>query len=98
MQDDPFYGKQACPKGLMDMRLTISKVIMDATKDLPKDKFIYKVHDFINPARAGIGFAFRQYVTEKYFNLGNKWQEIVNIYYAGHWAIGFAKNKIIVMQ
>lgn len=97
IQDDPFYKKQNSPKDLINMRVKISKAIMDNTKKLDIDNFIYKPHDFKQAARNAISYAFRQYVTEKYFNLGNSWEKIVKIYYAGHWPVGIAKNKIIII-
>ena len=96
-QDDPFYKKQDNPKELADMRIKISKVIMDKTKSLDVNNFISKPHDFKLAARNAIAYAFRQYVTEKYFNLGNSWERIVKIYYKGHWPVGVAKEKIIII-
>lgn len=96
-QDDPFYKKQDNPKELVDMRIKISKAVMDKTKNLDRNNFISKPHDFKQAARNAIAYAFRQYLTEKYFNLGNNWERIVKIYYKGHWPVGIAKEKIIII-
>lgn len=96
-QDDPFYKKQDNPKELVDMRIKMSKVVMDKTKNLDGNNFISKPHDFKQTARNAIAYAFRQYITEKYFDLGNNWERIVKIYYKGHWPIGVAKEKIIII-
>ncbi|BBV08022.1 TPA: hypothetical protein ACHWKL_004317 [Providencia stuartii] len=96
-QDDPFYKKQDNPKELVNMRIKMSKVVMDKTKNLVANNFISKPHDFKQAARNAIAYAFRQYVTEKYFNLGNNWERIIKIYYKGHWPVGIAKEKIIII-
>lgn len=96
-QDDPFYKKQNNPKELVDMRIKISKVVMDKTKNLDGNKFLSKPHDFKQAARNAIAYAFRQYVTEKYFHLGNHWERIIKLYYKGHWPVGIAKEKIVII-
>lgn len=96
-QEDPFYKNHDDSKELIDLRIIVNKAVMNATRGLPKDKFISGPHDFSLAARNGICFAFRQYVTEKYLSLGNRWEVIVRIYYAGHWPVGFAKDKLIVI-
>ncbi|EQB97950.1 hypothetical protein B738_27927 [Photorhabdus temperata subsp. temperata M1021] len=96
-QEDPFYKKQDNPKDLIDIRMKINKAVMNATKGLDKSKFISKPHDFHLAAQNAICYAFRQYMTEKYLNLGNQWESIVNIYYAGHWPVGIFKEKVIVI-
>ncbi|HGM6858774.1 TPA: hypothetical protein ACKQDZ_000042 [Serratia rubidaea] len=96
-QDDPFYKKQNIPKELSLIRVKISKIITESVKNTSKDKFICLPHDFSQAAKNGICFAFRQYVSERYLELGNKWENIVNIYYARHWPIGFSKNHIVAI-
>lgn len=96
-QEDPFYKGQTTSKALAELRIKVNKAVLNATKGLPKDKFICLPHDFSQPARRGICFAFRQYVSEKYLNLGTRWEGVVQIYYAGHWPVGFAKEKIIAI-
>ncbi|MCC8423228.1 hypothetical protein QPK14_25695 [Photorhabdus temperata subsp. temperata] len=96
-QEDPFYKKQDSPKDLVEIRVKINKAVMSMTKELAKGKFISGPHDFNQVARNAICYAFRQYISEKYLNLGNKWERIVKIYYAGHWPVGISKEKIIVI-
>ncbi|MBS9430889.1 hypothetical protein [Photorhabdus akhurstii] len=96
-QEDPFYNKQDNPKDLIEIRMKINKAVMNATKGLDKSKFISKPHDFHQAARNAICYAFRQYMTEKYFNLGSQWESIVNIYYSGHWPVGISKERVIVI-
>lgn len=96
-QDDPFYKKQKATKELTELRVKVNKAVLNATKTLPKGNFLYPPHDFSQAARNGICFAFRQYVNESYFHLGFRWRDIVSLYYAGHWPVGFSKEKIIVI-
>lgn len=96
-QDDPFYKIQGGSKELIELRIKINKAVMNATKGLSKDKFISGPQDFSLAARNGICFAFRQYVTEQYLCIGDKWSTIVDIYYDGHWPVGFTKEKLIVI-
>ncbi|MEO8533472.1 MAG: hypothetical protein ABI441_06975 [Flavobacterium sp.] len=96
-QEDPFYKKQEKPKNIIELRIEISKHVMIATKEINKDLFICSPHDFSIAARNAICFAFRQLVTERYFDLGDKWKIITDLYYAGHWPIGYANDKIIVI-
>ncbi|MEY8712551.1 hypothetical protein [Mangrovibacter phragmitis] len=96
-QEDPFYGKQSNPKDLLELRKEVNKCVMNATKDINKSSFISQPHDFSIAARNAICFAFRQSLTERYFKLGSKWEMIVDLYYLGHWPVGYAKDKIIVI-
>lgn len=96
-QEDPFYKKISSPKELLELRKEINKSIMNATKDMNKSYFLSPPHDFSTAARNAICFAYRQFLTERYFNLGNKWKGIVDLYYAGHWPVGYAKDKIILI-
>ncbi|MFC0228471.1 hypothetical protein [Serratia aquatilis] len=96
-QEDPFYKTQKNTKELTELRIKANKAVMSATRNLPRDKFICGPHDFSQAARNGICFSFRQYISERYLNLGNKWETIINIYYIGHWPVGYAKEKIIVI-
>lgn len=96
-QDDPFYKKINNPKDIVDLRIKINKAIMNSIKEVSKDNFICAPHDFSLAAKNGICFAFRQYVSEHYLGLGNRWEEIVNLYYSGHWPVGYAKEKIIAI-
>ena len=96
-QDDPFYKRQTISKELAQLRIKVNKAVLNATRGLPKDNFVFPPHDFSQAARNGICFAFRQYVSEKYLDLGVRWESIVQIYYAGHWPVGFSKEKIIAI-
>lgn len=96
-QKDPFYKNQPVSKELSALRIKINKAVLNATKDLPQEPFICVPHDFRQSARNGICFAFRQYVTEKYLTLGNKWEKIIQVYYAGHWPVGFTEHKIMAI-
>ncbi|MCG8708032.1 hypothetical protein JHU04_001233 [Brenneria sp. 4F2] len=70
---------------------------MAATRELNKADFISSPHDFSVAARNAICYAFRQLITERYFSLGGRWEKITNIYYSGHWPVGFTKEKYIVI-
>ena len=48
-------------------------------------------------ARGGAAYAFRQYATEQYFNLGEHWRQVIELYLAGHWPVGHAPGKLIVI-
>lgn len=97
-QEDPFYKvKEVLPKELTGLRIRVNKAVMNATKGLSKDKFNYGPHDFSLAARNGICFCFREYVSEQYLHLGNKWEEVVGIYFSGHWPVGIAKDKIVTI-
>lgn len=96
-QDDPFYEKQVSPKELIELRKEINKRIISSTRDLDQGRFISSPHDFSVSARNTICFSFRQLITERHFSLGNRWERITDIYYSGHWPVGFTKEKYIVI-
>ncbi|WP_347253151.1 hypothetical protein [Leminorella grimontii] len=96
-QEDPFYSKKAMPEDLMAMRAKVNKAILLSTRNMKNDPFLCGAHSFSVAARSAIGFAFRQYVYEQYFDLGNLWQRIVDIYYQGHWPVGYAKEKLVII-
>ncbi|MBC3950224.1 hypothetical protein H8S59_10640 [Pseudomonas sp. DOAB1069] len=96
-QDDPFYKLPKPPKELTGLRMDINKSVMAATRNVGKDLFLCGSHDFSAAARNGVCFAFRQYVSECYYGHGDHWEEIVEIYYKGHWPVGFTKDKIVVI-
>jgi hypothetical protein len=77
--------------------MKVSKAVMAATKNIDKSKFICVSHDFSLAARNGVCFAFRQYVSESYYGLGDRWAAIIKLYYSGHWPVGFFNKKIIVI-
>lgn len=96
-QVDPFYGKISNTEEVVKFRKEINKAVLHATRGIEKDLFLCSPHDFSGVARNAICFAFRQLITEKYFSLGNKWSRICEIYYSGHWPVGFAKKNYIVI-
>lgn len=98
-QTDPFYIKQGYPKDLVEMRLLVSKAVIESLKafPVPDSHFQYDVHNFKIAARNAICYAFRQYLTEKYFNYGDNWENIIQIYYQGYFPIGFYKKKLVVI-
>lgn len=96
-QEDPFYPKQVMPKDLIEMRSKINKLILSKTRNMPVDLFVSSPHDFSKAAKDAVCFAFRQYLYESYFDLGNSWRRIVDIYHKGHWPIGYVKEKIVII-
>lgn len=96
-QNDPFYEKQVSPKELIELHKEINKRIIIATRNIDKGIFISSPHDFSVSARNAICFAFRQLITERYFSLGDRWEKITEIYYSGHWPVGFTKERYIVI-
>ena len=96
-QPDPFYDVPKPPSDLVAMRMKVNKAVMAATKNIDKSKFICAPHDFSVAARNGVCFAFRQYVSESYYGLGDRWATIIKLYYSGHWPVGFYNKKIIVI-
>ena len=59
--------------------------------------FISGGHDFSNVAKMGMTFAFRQYLIEKFLSLGSYWENIVNLYYMGHWPIGYFEGILFAI-
>ncbi|EAA9322491.1 hypothetical protein RIU81_24320 [Salmonella enterica subsp. enterica serovar Gatineau] len=96
-QEDPFYSKRDMPKELIEMRSKINKLILSKTRDMPVEVFVSSPHNFSKAARDAVCFAFRQYLYESYFDLGNSWARIVAIYHKGHWPIGYVKEKIVII-
>ncbi|MCE0975759.1 hypothetical protein [Pseudomonas putida] len=96
-QDDPFKSFPKPPKDLVDLRLRVSKAVMQSVKKVPKDKFLSGAHDFSLAARNAACFAFRQYVSECYYGEESAWLRIVELYFSGRWPVGYSKNKLIVI-
>lgn len=96
-QDDPFYMMPKPSADLAALRMQVNKAVMAATRHLDKALFVVDQHDFSNAGRGGICFAFRQYVSESYHGLGDRWRQVVDIYYAGHWPIGVAAGKLVLV-
>ncbi|EPN63616.1 hypothetical protein A244_01995 [Pseudomonas syringae pv. actinidiae ICMP 18807] len=96
-QDDPFHLLPKAPEELIKFRMTVTKVLMAATRDLNKDVFVYGSHDFSGAARSGMYFAFRQYISERYYHLSGQWAEIIDVYYKGLCPVGFVDDRLIVI-
>ncbi len=96
-QEDPFYKKKSNPEDLVAARLAINKAILNSTKNISKENFIFEKHDFWQAASGAICFAFRQYIFEKYFDLGDRWAKVVEVYYSGHWPIGYFRNGLVAI-
>jgi hypothetical protein len=96
-EDDPWYPRQDTPKALSEQRMALNKAVMAATRKVDKAPFICRPHDFSEAARGGAAYAFRQYATEQYFNLGEHWRQVIELYLAGHWPVGHAPGKLIVI-
>jgi len=96
-QDDPFYPMPKPSADLAALRMQVNKAVISATRQLDKHLFAVDQHDFSNAARGGICFAFRQYVSESHLGLGDRWKQVVDIYYAGHWPIGVAAGKLVLV-
>lgn len=64
---------------------------------MDKSLFVSRAHDFSNVAKMGIAFAFRQYLVEKSLSLGSYWENIVNLYYMGHWPIVYFEGILFAI-
>lgn len=96
-QIDPFYGKISPTEEVVKFRKEINKHVIHSTRGMEKSIFLHSPHDFSCAARHAICFAFRQLITEDYFSLGDKWSRICELYYSGHWPVGFTKEKYIII-
>ncbi|WP_223542552.1 hypothetical protein [Pseudomonas sp. BF-RE-26] len=96
-QPDPFYDIPKPPSDLVAMRMKVNKAVMAVAKTIDKNKFICTPHDFNLAARNAVCFAFRQYVSESYYGLGDRWLAIIKLYYSGRWPVGLVKDKIVVI-
>ena len=96
-QDDPFHDMPKPSAELAALRMQVHKAVMAATRHLDKNLFVVDQHDFSNAARGGICFAFRQHVSESHHGLGDKWKQVVDVYYAGHWPIAMAGGKLVLV-
>lgn len=97
LDHDPFYGKIAFGTEIREQRNIITRSILDAFEKIDKNVFVLENNDFSKFAKNSISFAFRQYILEKNLDLGNKWSEIVALYFDGHWPVAFNQNKIFVL-
>lgn len=96
-EGDPFYQRLPAPAALLAARRDINKAVMQATRAIPKTLLRCDAHDFSVAARQAACFAFRQYISERWYADGDKWQRIAEIYYAGHWPVGYAGDCLIVI-
>ena len=96
-QDDPFKSFPKPPKDLVDLRLGVSRAVMQSVKHVPKDKFLSGGHDFSLAARNAACFAFRQYMSECYYGRDSAWKKIVELYFDGRWPVGYLKDNLIVI-
>ncbi|WP_027706147.1 hypothetical protein [Zymobacter palmae] len=96
-QNDPFYNDMDRHDELITWRKKLNLAISRATRDIDKKIFICPPHDFYSVAKAAIRFAFRQLADEEFYSLGRKWREVTDIYYSGHWPVGFTRDKYIVI-
>ncbi|MDO4881567.1 MAG: hypothetical protein Q3983_09820 [Capnocytophaga sp.] len=94
---DPFYKNIQIPENLLPYRKEIVQLFLKKNRNLDKKLFSFGAYDFTEVAKKGITFAFRQYLVEKQLSLGNFWENIVNVYNSGHWAIGYYKEKIFAI-
>lgn len=94
---DPFYGDLKVPEELVDYRKRVSQIIFQKAREMDKSLFVSKAHDFSNVAKMGMAFAFRQYLVEKSLSLGSYWENIVNLYYMGHWPIGYFEGILFAI-
>jgi hypothetical protein len=91
---DPFYKNVPIPETLLPYRKEIVQLFLKKHRNLNKKLFSFGAYDFTEVAKKAITFAFRQYLVEKQLTLGLYWENIVNVYYSGHWPIGYYKEKI----
>ncbi|WP_122702242.1 hypothetical protein [Pseudomonas sp. Leaf127] len=96
-QHDPFYRLDTPDAALVERRLTVTRAVMKAMKNVDRRAFIVDQHDFSLAAKNAIGFAFRQHVTERHSGLGHRWERVVAVYCLGHWPVGYAGDKLIVV-
>ena len=96
-QSDPFYTLDKPDKSLVDLRLQVNRAVMKAMKDCDSSRFVVDRHDFSLAAKNAIGFAFRQYVSERCLGLGHHWERVVALYVLGHWPVGHAGDTLIVV-
>jgi len=94
---DPFYKNIQIPENLLPYRKEIVQFFLKEHRNLNKKLFSFGPYDFTEVAKKAIAFAFRQYLVEKQLTLGLYWENIVNVYYSGHWTIGYYKEKIFAI-
>ena len=94
---DTFYGDMKVPEELVEYRKRVSQIIFQKMREIDKSLFTSGPHDFSTVAKMGMAFAFRLYFLEKSLSLGNFWENVVNLYYMGHWPIGYYKGTLFAI-
>lgn len=95
--EDPFHTFPKPPKELSDVRLEVSRAVLKAVKGAAREPFIVGAHDFSQAARNAACFAFRQYVSELYYESDSHWSRIVSFYLSGRWPVGHSRGVIVVI-
>ncbi len=97
-ETDPFYDlNQKLPETLITSRKQITLALMVAVRHLDVQVFQYEAHDFQLAAKNALYFAFRQALLEQHFQLGQRWENVIQLYYAGHWPIDVSHDQYIVI-
>ena len=95
---DPIYTmSQKLPDALMILRKQITQTLMQSVRTVDQQIFKYDRHNFQQAAKNAVYFAFRQALVEKHFGLGHRWEKITQLYYSGHWVIGYTSDQYIVI-
>jgi hypothetical protein len=84
-------------KDLVDLRILVNKAVMQSIKSAPNDRLISGAHDFGLAARDAACFAFRQHVSELYYEIDGAWSKITKLYLSGRWPIAHSKDKLIMI-
>jgi len=96
-QEDPFHSFPKVPKDLVELRLKVSRAVMQSIKYMPKEVFISGAYGFSLTARNAACYAFRQYVSECYYGSVGVWSRVVDLYFSGRWPVGYSKEKLIAI-
>lgn len=94
-EPDPFYPASSQAPELLELRKQINQAVLRQTRSARPDTLICRPHDFTTAARQAAAYAYRQYVMERYYDLGSRWQTMIRLYEAGHWPIGYSKDTLV---
>ena len=95
---DPFYDPlPQYSEALSQCKKQITQSLMTSVRSIDVKPFQYDGYNFQYAAKNALYFAFRQALVEEYFNLGERWKKIIQLYYLGHWVIGFTQDQYIVI-
>ncbi|WP_046225662.1 hypothetical protein [Paenibacillus dauci] len=94
-EPDPFYPAMSADPQLLDIRKQIYQAVLRQTRTARPDTLKCRPHDFTTAARQAAGYAYRQYAMERYYDLGSSWQRVIQLYEAGHWPAGYAKDTLV---